>query len=77
MAACYVGKVLSLRVPITRWKYFFYFSNFVSMWDDRRSLASLQSSVHDVCKSNHDALHLKLLQCCMSIYFSKTGGKNN
>ena len=24
-------------------------------------------SFHDICKSNHDAVHLKLIQCCVSV----------
>ena len=31
------------------------------------SLNLLWKSFHGVCKSNHYALHLKLIQCCMSI----------
>ena len=33
--------------------------------------------INDVCKSNHYALHLKLTQCCISIYLSKKEEKRH
>ena len=39
-----------------------YFFNFISIWDDRHSVSLLWSSFHDVCKSNHYAIHLKFTQ---------------
>ena len=47
-------------------KDFFYFFYFISIGDDGCSL-KLLSSFHDVYKSNHYTVHLKLIQCCMSI----------
>ena len=42
-------------------KFFFYLFNFVSVWVDGCSLTSLWSSFHGLCKSDHDAVHLKLI----------------
>ena len=41
--------------------------SFLSIWDDRYSLSLLWYSFHDVCKSNHYAIHLKLIKCYMSV----------
>ena len=46
-------------------KCFFYFFNFVSIWDDWCSWELLWC--HDVYKSNHYAVHLTFTQCYMSI----------
>ena len=46
---------------------FFFFFSFISIWDDGYSLSLLWYSFHDVCKSNHYAIHLKLIKCYMSI----------
>ena len=48
-------------------KYIFCFFKFLSIWDDKCLLNLLWESFHGVCKSNHYAVHLKLVQCCMSI----------
>ena len=39
------------------------------------SLPLPSSSLHDVCKSEHSVVHLKLTQCCQ-LCLNKTGGKN-
>ena len=39
------------------------------------SSLNLWSSFHDVCRSDHNAIHLKHTQCRVSIYINKTGRK--
>ena len=68
--SCYTWRLLRewiRRVLIARENIFFYFFNFVPICDDGCSLNLLWSSFHDVCKSNHHAICLKFIECCMSI----------
>ena len=46
--------------------FFFFYIVSIYIWDDRRSLNLLWQSFHDVCESNHYAVHLKLI-CYRSI----------
>ena len=55
-----------LRILIAMKKFF----PFESMLDDGCSLNLWWLSCHGVCKSNYYAVHLKLMQCCLSIRFS-------
>ena len=66
-AVCYTRKLLRVNPKGPHHEIFFYFFNFVSIYDDGCSLNLSRQSFHDVCKSNHYAVYLKLIQCCMSI----------
>ena len=60
-AVCYLWELLKeyiLKGFITRKKFFFYFFNFASIWDNG-------CSFHDECKPKHYAVCLKHIQCCM------------
>ena len=47
------------------------FLSIVYVWNDGWSL-NLLWSFHDVCKSSHHAVYLKIIQCCMLIPFSRS-----
>jgi len=76
IAVCYIWKLLkekSLRFLITK-KTFFYFFNFVSIWDEGCLLNLLWQSFHDV--SQIIMLYtLNLYSAVCQLYLNKTGIK--
>lgn len=51
------------------WKHSLYEKKIVTMYGDERWLNLLWSSFWGVCVSNHCIIHLKLMQCYISIIF--------
>ena len=58
--------LLYIFMKVVESKYFFYFFNFLSIWDDEYYWLWLL--LHDVYKLYHlHAVHLKFIQCCRSV----------